>query len=102
MLIIEYLNKLSNLSKYLIFQMGFNWGGNINKPLFKKGTKEEMIDFVKKGTKSYWQIFSIGVPNLINGKIKYLNIDQNNIARIDSLGEFLNRPLFFLKSRIKT
>jgi len=96
--IINNINSFSKKTKYLILQLGFNWQGDKNKPLFPNGTKQEMIDFLQEGLINKWNFIKIGVPVLINNKIVYCDCDKKNIIRDDSLGEYLNRPLFILKS----
>jgi hypothetical protein len=97
--IIEQLNNISKSASTLVFQMGFNWHGNTKTCLFKDGTKREMIDYIAEGTKNNWEILSIGIPErLDNGQIVYREMNEINIPRADSLGEFLNRPLFIMKS----
>ncbi len=97
---------LVNLSynvKILVFQMGFNWKGDINFPFFETGTKKEMIRFIKNAIRKYWVIKKIGIASMQNNRILYTDLNKENIKRIDSLGEFLNRPIFILESkRIKT
>jgi hypothetical protein len=83
----------------LVLQIGFNWHGNIEQPLFLKGTKREMINFVTDGTENNWEICSIGVAQSVEGEIVYCDLNESNIERNDSLGEFLNRPIFIMKSR---
>jgi SAM-dependent methyltransferase len=98
--IIDQLNNLSKNGSILIYQMGFNWQGNTNRCLFENGSKIEMIDFITEGIKNYWTIEKIGIAE--NGKegILYKDLSDNNILRNDKLGEFLNRPIFILKSKI--
>jgi hypothetical protein len=93
------LNNLSFFIKYLIFQMGSNWKGKITLPLFKNVAKKEMIEFIKKSTIGFWEVVKIGIPEIIGDKIVYQDLSTFNIRRDDSLGEFLNRPLFILKSK---
>lgn len=97
--IIEQINSLSNHTSILIYQMGFNWQGNIKTCLFDHGTKAEMIEFLKNGTKDYWNIKSIGVPEKENQTVTYKELNEKNIKRDDSIGEFLNRPIFVFESR---
>ena len=97
--IIKQMNSFANKTSILVFQLGFNWKGNRNIGLFEKGTKEEMIEFVKQETQQNWEIIKIGVAQKKSGKIIYEDLDNKNIQRDDSLGEFLNRPLFILKPR---
>lgn len=97
--IADQLNSLAGNTDVLVYQMGFNWKGDISKPLFENGTKKEVIDFVKATTKDLWEISAIGVPERLEGRIVYNDLDKKNIERDDSLGEFLNRPIFILKSK---
>lgn len=99
--IIKDLNKLSHITNYLILQLGFNWKGNKEFGLFENGTKKEMIEFIKSGCCKYWDIINIGIAEKSNGTIKYEEINDMNIVRNDELGEFLNRPIFIMKSRRK-
>mgnify|MGYP001386945635 CR=1 FL=1 len=95
------LSKLARSATILVFQLGFNWKGNPSLPLFQNGTKEELINFVEDATSSDWYINQIGIPEVLNGKVHYALLDEKNCYRQDELGEFLNRPLFILKSKFK-
>lgn len=97
--IIEQVNSLSGSALFLIFQLGFNWKGNVNQCLFENGTKQEMIDYLREGTKNYWDMIEIGIPEREGNQIVYKDISDNNIARDNTLGEFLNRPLFIFQSK---
>ncbi|GHU19794.1 hypothetical protein FACS189475_07650 [Betaproteobacteria bacterium] len=100
-IILEHLNKLSAITHNLVFQMGFNWKGDKKLPLFDNGTKEEMIDYISKGIAYFWTIEHIGIANRVENEIVYCEKNEKNIERDDSLGEFLNRPLFLLMSNKK-
>lgn len=95
--IIDSLHSIAKQTNILIFQLGFNWKGNINAPLFQHGSKREMIEFIRLHLKNRYEILSIGIAEKIDGKIVYCNLNEHNIQRDDSLGEFLNRPIFILK-----
>lgn len=82
----------------LILQMGFCWKGDRNLLLFENGTKEEMIDFVKKATDGKWTIQAIGVAEIENDKTIFNLLNESNIHRSDAMGEFRNRPIFILKA----
>jgi 2-polyprenyl-3-methyl-5-hydroxy-6-metoxy-1,4-benzoquinol methylase len=97
--ILRSLNYLADKTKYLIFQLGFCWKGNRNLLLFKKGTKKEMINFIVDGTNEKWLVEHIGIPEEVNGQIEYKKPTDINMERIDRLGEFLNRPIFLMKSK---
>ncbi len=94
--IIKNLNWLASYAEILVFQMGFCWKGNRNLLLFEKGTKLEMIDFVKTGTAGFWKLEAIGIAERQTGNIIYRLPSISNLERDDSLGEFLNRPVFIL------
>jgi len=96
---VTQLNGMARITNHLIFQLGFNWKGNRNICLFENGTKRELIDFVAESTKYFWEIQSIGIPMKTRKIIIYSDLDDENIARDDSLGEFLNRPLFIMKAK---
>jgi len=99
--ILKELNNLAYRAKIMIFQLGFNWKGNRNMGLFENGTKSEMIDFIRNGSKDYWEILKIGIAEKNNKAIEYKNMNNANIKRNDAIGEFLNRPIFILKSKIE-
>lgn len=93
------LNALASQTKYLVFQLGFNWKGDIRKPLFEYGTKKEMIYFIKSISHKNWIIEEIGIATKQKNKIIYTKLNEYNISRQNELGEFLNRPIFIFKSR---
>lgn len=96
----KYVNSIANICKKMVFQMGFNWKGNSNLPLFEHGLKTEVIQFIEETTKGYWDIEEISA--LSHDAKEYMPISEQNqnLNRIDSIGEFMNRPIFILKSRI--
>ena len=91
---------LSKQTQYLVFQLGFNWKGDRTLPLFKEGTKKELIDFIESGTQDSWTIEHIGVAEKLGNEIIYNEVNSNNIQRQDPLGEFLNRPMFIMQSKL--
>ncbi|MBM7704474.1 methyltransferase domain-containing protein [Metabacillus iocasae] len=97
-IIVEQLNTLADTTEIMVFQLGFNWKGNSELGLFENGTKEELIRFIKDGTEKKWGIIEIGVAEQIEDSIHYNKLNKENINRFDHLGEFLNRPIFIMKS----
>jgi 2-polyprenyl-3-methyl-5-hydroxy-6-metoxy-1,4-benzoquinol methylase len=97
--IVKQLNSLSNHTDTLIFQMGFNWQGDVARGIFENGTKQEMIEFVKHSVRDHWDIVAIGIAEKVDDKIVYHELNEQNIERDDSLGEFLNRPIFILRAK---
>ncbi len=98
---IRCVNNLANKTKTMAFQMGFNWKGNRNTCLFENGEKDEMISFIETGCKEYWEIVRIGIAEKQTDSVEYRDICADNRYREDELGEFLNRPLFIMKSKLK-
>jgi SAM-dependent methyltransferase len=94
--ILAALNSLAEVSTLCWFQLGFNWKGDRNLPLFEHGTKRELIDFVRQGTEGHWHIERIAAADPHSRD--YENLSDQNMPRADELGEFLNRPLFLLRS----
>lgn len=94
------LKKISKVSAFLVLQLGFNWKGDKKQPLFKNGTKSELIEFIKECSKDGFEIIRIGIAEKRNKKVIYLDLDKKNIKRDDRLGEFLNRPVFIMKSKV--
>jgi SAM-dependent methyltransferase len=97
---LDSLSRMAQHTQFLIFQLGFNWKGSIDLPLFRNGTKKELIDFVESGTRDSWQINNVGIAETSSAGIVYNDLNSNNIQRQDSLGEFLNRPLFIMQSKL--
>lgn len=97
--ILESLNFMATQCEILIFQLGFCWKGNRDLMLFENGTKLELISFIESGISKSWEVTDIGIPELVQDEIKYVDKNDANLERNDSFGEFLNRPLFILKKK---
>jgi len=93
------LAALARSTRLLVFQLGFNWKGDRHQPLFAGGSKAEMIRFIEQGTAADWKITAIGIAERADGEVVYRDLCDRNIERDDSLGEFLNRPIFIMRSR---
>lgn len=96
----DMLRKYSSLGSYLVFQMGYNWKGDLNKPLFNNGTKSEVIEWLESVTAGYWDIISTLIAVQTSTGVTYLPKNDENIVRNNEYGEFLNRPIFILKSKL--
>lgn len=92
------LNHMAALTRTLVLQMGFNWKGDVRFPLFEGGEKAALIDFVANGSAERWVIEEVTVPNPLSRV--YEPISEDNLPRNDRIGEFMNRPLFKLRSRV--
>ena len=97
--IIDSLVSISRSTRRLVFQLGFNWKGDTSQPLFKGGTKQEMIDFLRAQLSDVYEFDRIEVADVVDGQVVYEDVDDINIQRRDDLGEFLNRPLVFMTSK---
>ena len=58
--------------------------------------KKELIEFVREACEGAWMIEDIGIYNPVEQR--YEPMRQELLERFDDAGEFLNRPLFFLRS----
>jgi hypothetical protein len=116
---IKYLKELSYKSKYIVFQMGYNWGGNKQKPIIDLDDDLGKILFnCEILHTAFWQPLEISLPHISANKIVNFNIADNikfdiidnwqspsdkTIDYISSLelsqfSEFYRRPIFFCKS----
>jgi SAM-dependent methyltransferase len=97
----ESLRNLAGHCSRLVFQLGYCWKGDRSLPLFRHGTKQEQIDFVADETAGSWSIEAIGIPQVgPQREVAYMAPCEANLRRRDDWGEFLNRPLFILKSGV--
>ncbi len=96
--IVLQLRCMQGRADLIVFQMGFNLWGDRNRCLFEHGTKREMTDFVSEACEGVFDIIDIGIAERSGDTVGYSEPDKDNIERDDSLGEFLNRPIFILKS----
>lgn len=98
-LMIKSIKSLASQCEILVFQIGFNWKGDIKLPLFKDGTKVEMIEFIKKGTKKSFDILHCGIATGTRKEFEYQDLCNSNSIRNYERGEFLNRPIFIMMSK---
>lgn len=96
--IVQALKAMSHRARHLVFQLGFNWQGDRNKPIFAHGSKAEVIALVNSLAEDY-ETLAVGIAERRDGVVAYRDLNDTNVARDDALGEFLNRPLFILRSR---
>ncbi|MBK8502225.1 MAG: DUF1698 domain-containing protein [Saprospiraceae bacterium] len=99
-MMIKVIRSMSEITDYLVLQLGFCWKGDRSQLLFEQGTKREMIDFVRDAAQDRWEIEYIGVAEVVDGKTKYVVPTNENLRRNDAIGEFRNRPIFILKRRV--
>jgi len=92
------LNYMADMTRTLVLQLGFNWKGDVRHPLFDGGEKSALIDFVAHGSAEKWVIEEVTVPNPVSKVFE--PISEDNLPRNNQIGEFMNRPLFKLRSRV--
>ncbi|MFA7282585.1 MAG: class I SAM-dependent methyltransferase [Sterolibacterium sp.] len=92
------LNYMASITRTLMLQLGFNWKGDIRHPLFLGGEKAALIAFVTQGSADHWMIEEITVPHPVTRV--YESISEANLPRNNRIGEFMNRPLFKLRSKV--
>ncbi len=97
--ILAALRHMARRVQYLVFQMGYNWKGQRNLPLFENGLKCEQIEFIRTGLAAEWDILHIGIAEEMDGATVYRDMTDVNLRRLDALGEFRNRPIFIMRSK---
>lgn len=97
-LIKKAIRDMSHYGKTMVFQMGFNWKGDREHCLFDDGLKEEMEAFIADAAKGCWEIVNTGIAVKNGDNVVYCEKNDENNIRNDKLGEFLNRPIFIMKS----
>lgn len=95
---LKSLHHMAGLTRVLVLQLGFNWKGDVRCPLFEGGEKAALIDFVAQGVGDSWLIEEVTVPNAVTRA--YEPISEDNLPRNNQIGEFMNRPLFKMRSRV--
>lgn len=93
---VRSLRNLASNGRWMWFQLGFNWKGNRNNPLFRHGLKAELIEFVADACQDFWSIEKVAVYDPVTRA--YEDVHERLLERYDDIGEFLNRPLFLLRS----
>lgn len=96
--IADGLRHVLSCGKYTIFQLGYCWKGDRNRPLFRDGTKSEQISFVEAAISGIGRCVGIGIAEINDGVVQYVQPNLGNMQRDDNIGEFLNRPLFIIES----
>lgn len=95
---LEGLHHMASLTRVLVLQLGFNWKGDVRYPLFEGGEKAALINFVTQGISDRWSIEEVTVPDPVTRA--YGPISENSLPRNNAIGEFMNRPLFKMRSRV--
>lgn len=93
----QALSALATHTHTLWLQLGFNWKGDVRHPLFHGGTKAEMMAFVHEACSDDWHTPQIWIYDAQARRFEPPR--PATWARMDTLGEFLNRPLIRLNSK---
>lgn len=115
---VRYLGKLSEKSARMVFQMGYNWGGNKNKPLVELNDDAGKVHFMNKiFIKSGWKIGKVFTVQK-SGVFEYMEMPAEIILamndnsrhyqnllemyfkqyQLDQFSEFYRRPIFYCSS----
>jgi hypothetical protein len=92
----------------LVFQMGYNWGGNKAEPIIEVNETEKMIEFQKEIlSQAGYQIAHSGIYNPEEKIYFDINLNSSQIEthlqRVKEGSEFYKRPLIIAKSNaVKT
>lgn len=111
----DYLGRLAGKTKYMIFQMGFHWGGNKTKPIIHVNNDAGKVLFMSEiFRKSHWKIDKIFTVRQA-GIFKYVEMDNEIIETLNehpqsaetgikefyakydlpAFSEFYRRPIFY-------
>ena len=119
---VKYLGKIRSNVRYLIFQMGYNWGGNKQKPLITGNSIAAMICLVAQFCKEAgWSFQRVGIFSRVGNELgAYHDLPQEVLDMVmatkewedcenkiklsliqyatDSNSEFYKRPIFLLRN----
>lgn len=91
------LAALARQTRELWLQLGYNWKGDVRHPLFAGGTKQAQLAFVHEACAADWLTPEVWVFDPRSAQFEPPT--PETLARLDQVGEFLNRPLIRLTSR---
>jgi len=96
----EYLKKLHSKTDQMVFQMGYNWGGNKQKPIVSPEKPVEFILYLKKlFLASDWLVNGIFLHDNNERKYSGINlIDNLDPEKLKTLTNELDRMDFFRNS----
>jgi SAM-dependent methyltransferase len=95
--IAQCLDALATRVRVLALQIGFNWKGDRTRPLFAGGEKRALAAFVEQAAAAGWVIEGTWVADPATRE--FVPLGTELLPRNDTVGEFMNRPLFVLHSR---
>jgi len=92
------LRETASYCKNLVMQMSFLWKGDPALPMFRNGTKAEMIGALDAELHRHYSFSAIGIYDCEDGVSRYSELSAQNISRNSDYREFFNRPIFIMKS----
>jgi len=113
---VEYLTKLRSKARKMIFQMGYNWGGNKLKPIVPlQDDAEKMAFTLRIFKKAGWKVEDIALHTRLNKVLEYRALAKEVVLQLSQapagtekelverlveykempeLSEFYRRPIF--------
>ncbi|HET9570527.1 MAG TPA: hypothetical protein VFP20_03845 [Bacteroidales bacterium] len=80
---VEYLTKLRAKTHQMIFQMGYNWGGNKLKPIVPlQDDAEKMAFTLRIFKKAGWKVQDIALHTRVNKVLKYQALSQEVLQQL--------------------
>jgi len=116
---LRYIKQLSLKSKYILFQMGSNWGGNKKTPIIPlENDLEKILYNCDLFCSSGWDILDISLVKKNKNGIEYFNVEDDILKailnytkgsskfiskyvqslKLNNFSEFYRRPIFYCKS----
>lgn len=89
------LVSLVSNNKTVVFQMGYNWKGDVRLPLTRNGLKSELISLVHDALGNL--PIEVVTACYVSQSQRYEIANKENLKRCDDMGEFANRPLFIIR-----
>lgn len=105
--LIQYFKEFRKHAKKMVFQLGYNWGGNKQKPIVPVTEIFEMVKYQKEIFKiTGWGIEAIGLYDHQEKMYNYISgtatekelVQQIEICKMTLNSEFYKRPIFILTS----
>jgi hypothetical protein len=96
----KYLAKLKTKTRMMVFQMGFNWGGNKKRPIVSRDSPDRFITYLKDlCLKSGWSIDKIFVHDFETKEYENVPVkDEHSQDKPNGCGPTIERPSFMKNS----
>ena len=108
--ITSILSGLSKKCTWMVFQMGYNWGGNKQKPIIELNDDLKKFSWTKDiFDNSGFEVAQTSIATKVGEVMEYREIDiavsdeqlqqQLNDLKVEENSEFFRRPFFILRSK---